>query len=285
MLSKPRVLILGSTGFLGSALVSRLDAEIVTTDRSILDLCRPLTNSFREFIKSKQFNYIVISAAITDVEKCYQDQVLSQQVNVNSMKELLDIVKKTRTIPVFFSSDYVFSGGCSPYKEMDLRRPQTVYGHQKLLIENYLEENFKNYLIFRTSKLMSKTRHPKNILLPVLQSLALGKSQKIFEDQLLNPVFVEDVTSVLDRAFSSNLNGVFHLGTRRIFSRFELGHFLASAFEFNAQLIEPIKMNSIQFSEERPLNNTLNCAKIEAALDFKFCEIEDALQDLREILK
>jgi dTDP-4-dehydrorhamnose reductase len=102
---------------------------------------------------------------------------------------------------------------------------------------------------------------------------------------LLNPVFVEDVTSVLDRAFSSNLNGVFHLGTRRIFSRFELGHFLASAFGLNAQLIEPIMMNSIQFSEKRPLNNTLNCAKIEAALDFKFCEIEDALQDLRKILK
>jgi dTDP-4-dehydrorhamnose reductase len=164
-----------------------------------------------------------------------------------------------------------------PYKEIDLRKPQTVYGQQKLLIENYLEENFKNYLIVRTSKLMSKTMHPKNILLPVLQGLALGKSQKCFKDQLLNPVFVEDVTRVLDQAFSSNLNGAFHLGTRRIFSRFELAHFLASAFGFNAQLIEPIMMNTIQFSEKRPLNNTLNCAKIENALDFKFCEIEDAV--------
>jgi dTDP-4-dehydrorhamnose reductase len=63
MLGKPRVLILGSTGFLGSALVHGLNAEIVTTDRSILDLTKPLTESFREFIKSKEFDYIVISAA------------------------------------------------------------------------------------------------------------------------------------------------------------------------------------------------------------------------------
>lgn len=284
ILNKPKVLIVGGTGFLGSALIENINANIETTNRNFLDLSKPLSSEIQDFIKSKKFNYIVISAAIADVEKCYQDQILSQQVNVDGIITLLDIVKDTKTTPVFFSSDYVFSAKTSPYEETDQRCPQTVYGRQKLSIENYLENNFKDYLIFRTSKLMSKTRHSKNILLPMLRDLILGKSFKCFEDQLLNPVFVEDIARVLDRAFSSNLKGTFHLGTRQIFSRFELGQFLAYSFGFNPKLIEPIKMHTIQFSEMRPANNTLNCTKIEKALDFKFCEIEDALQDLRSIL-
>lgn len=284
ILNGPKVLIIGGTGFLGSALIENLNARLVVANRNILDLSKPLTLEFRDFVKNKKLDYIVISAAIADVEKCYQDQVLSQRVNVDSVIALLDLIKETKAVPVFFSSDYIFSGKATPYEEDDLRIPQTVYGHQKLSVENYLENNFKDYLIFRTSKLMSKTMHPKNILLPILRDLASGRSLKCFEDQLLNPVFVEDIARVLDLAFSVNLKGTFHLGTRQIFSRFELGQFLASSFGFSAKLIKPIKMSAIQFSEQRPVNNTLNCTKIEEVLGFKFCEIEDAHLDLRDIL-
>ena len=243
-----------------------------------------MASEAEEYLKNEKFDYIVLSAAISDVEKCYQDQMLSQQVNVDGVIALFEIVKQTNAKPVFFSSDYVFSGKLSPYQEDDKKSPQTVYGQQKLAVENYLENNFDKYLIFRTSKLMSKTMHPKNILLPILCGLAAGNTLKCFEDQFINPVFVEDVTKVLDRAFTSNLNGTFHLGTRRIFSRFELAKFLASSLQLDANLIEPIKMDSIQFSEMRPSNNTLTCSKIENSLDFKFCEIEDAIQDLESIL-
>lgn len=188
---------------------------------------------------------------------------------------------RTGAIPVFFSSDYVFRPEAKSYQEQDLRAPETSYGSQKLAVEQYLEQNFENFLIFRTSKLMSKFAQPKNILLPVIRDLAASKPVRCFQDQRLNPVFVEDIAEVLKVAFDRRLRGIYHLGTRRVFTRFELAKFLAVALGYNADLVQSLRMSEVDFSEPRPTHNTLNCDKIETALGFRFTEIEEALPDLR----
>jgi hypothetical protein len=42
-------------------------------------------------------------------------------------------------------------------------------------------------------------------------------------------------------------------------------------------------MKELTFSESRPNNNMLDCHKIEKVLNFKFCEIEEALLELKSI--
>jgi dTDP-4-dehydrorhamnose reductase len=255
--------IIGSTGFLGSHLLRYLsDASALS-----IDLSQPITHSF------KAGEHVVICAAITDVEKCFQDRAFSNLVNVAGTKVLLDRIRMAGAIPVFFSSDYVF-GNNEIHGEDDLRTPTTVYGQQKVEIENYIQSHFKDFLIFRTSKLMSRTAHPKNILFPVLRELAAGKKIACLEDQWINPVFVEDIAEVL---MQKDINGIFHLGTKRIFTRVELGRFLAQSLRYNSDLVIPEKMKA--FSETRPSRNLLNCEKIA----FAFCEIEEALPDLGKL--
>lgn len=282
-----KVLIIGETGFLGSSLMKHLPSDSLNihfVNRSLFDLTKDIKPEFADFMIKQNFQYVVICAAVTDVEKCFKEQTFSNQINIVGTQRLLNLIKQNQAIPVFFSSDYVFSGKSSPYEENDPRNPTTNYGHQKLSTENFIENNFDHFLIFRTSKLMSKTSHPKNILYPIIRDLASGKSSKCFEDQLLNPVFVEDIAKVLQLAFMENLKGTFHLGTRRIYTRAEIGRFLASSLGYDAQLIEPIRMSDILFSERRPTNNTLNCKKIEKAVGFKFCELENSLSDLSRLI-
>lgn len=282
-----KILIIGGTGFLGSSLINHLKSDSLTihfVNRSLFDLSESIKSEFAEFMRNEKFQYVVICAAITDVEKCYKEQTVSNRINVVGTQKLLNLINQNGAIPVFFSSDYVFSGKSSPYEENDIREPRTIYGHQKLSTETFLENNFDNFLIFRTSKLMSKTSHPKNILYPLIRDFVAGKSSRCFEDQKLNPVFVEDIAEVLSVAFMENLTGTFHLGTRRIFTRAELGRFLASSLGYNTQLIESIHMTDIKFSEGRPTNNTLNCQKIEKSLGFSFCEIEDSLSNLSRLV-
>ncbi|MDO9183660.1 MAG: SDR family oxidoreductase [Bacteriovorax sp.] len=264
-----KILVIGDTGFLGSSLKNNLSSNSLTIhfiNRTLFDLSKAITPKFAEFLKYEKFQYVVICAAITDVELCYREQSISKQVNVDGTQALLELVSQAGSIPVFFSSDYVFSGKNSPYNESDPRLPQTIYGHHKLSTEIFLENNFANYLTFRTSKLMSKTNHQKNILYPVIRDLSINKASRCFEDQMLNPVFVEDIAEILKAAFIQGLAGTYHLGTRRIFSRFELGRFLASSLGYDTKLIEPIRMTDIRFSEKRPTNNALRCQKVEEAL-------------------
>jgi dTDP-4-dehydrorhamnose reductase len=255
--------IIGSTGFLGSHLLKSLsDASALS-----VDLTQPINHSF------KAGEHVLICAAITDVEKCFQDRALSNQVNVAGTKALLDRIQMAGAIPVFFSSDYVF-GNNEIHKENDPRTPTTIYGQQKAEIEDYIESRFNDFLIFRTSKLMSRTAHAKNILFPVIRELAAGRRINCLEDQWINPVFVEDIATILK---TRTLNGTFHLGTKRTFTRVELGRFLAQSLGYNSDLILAVKMKA--FSEIRPSHNLLNCEKIA----FTFCEIEEALPDLRKI--
>lgn len=283
-----KVLIVGDAGFLGSSLALNINSnffKLSSVNRSMLDLSGYFESSFDNFLSSEKFKFAIICAAMTDVEACYKNQWLSTQVNVVGTKKMLELFSKNKVTPIFFSSDYVFSGKDSPYVEDEMRIPKTVYGAQKLEVELYLENNFSNFLIFRTSKLMSKTLHHRSILYPILKNFSLGIKSKCFDDQLLNPVFVEDIANILCYSMLNKLSGVFHLGTKKIFTRAELGLFLARSMGVDSSLIQPIKMSEITFSESRPFNNSLNCQKIEKVTGYTFCEVDEALGELQSLFK
>lgn len=276
---KSRTLVVGSTGFLGSTLVTNLPSAI-GMDRNLLDLSNPISASAANALKAGDFQFIVICAAITDVEKCFKDRELSNRINVSGTIELLNVIRQTGAIPVFFSSDYVFANRPGPHSEDAPRVPETIYGKQKLEVEQYLEKTFQRYLIFRTSKLISKSAHPRNILFQVVQDLRASKAIRAFEDQYLDPVFVEDIARVVDAACTHHLNGTYNLGTRRIFTRDELARFLAVSADCDPTLVQAIKITDLNFSERRPNHNTLDCSKIEMALGFRFTEVAEGINEL-----
>lgn len=285
--AKSSVFIVGSRGFLGSALVENLtkcDILIEPVPRDSVDLSKSIPESFLDTLKSKRARYVIICAAITDVERCFLETEFSHRINVTGTIELLEVIKKSGATPVFFSSDYVFKPEAIAHKEYDVRDPRTIYGRQKLSVEHYIETHFDRFLVFRTSKLMSKSSHEKNILLPIIRSLSDSRQIRCFIDQWLNPVFVEDIVRVLEIAFTQDLKGTFHLGTRQVFSRFELGKFLARAMGFDASLIQPIQMTDIKFSEDRPSHNILDCSAVENALKLQFSEIDSAIPALKKII-
>lgn len=280
-------LLIGKSGFLGQALTSgllRRARKVIALGRSDIDLTKKAYDSTKICAEYTGVQSIILCAAITDVEICFSDQETSKQVNVTGTIEVLEAARDLGIKPVFFSSDYVFGSGNAPFSEDDLRSPQTVYGQQKLFVERYIENNFDQYLIFRTSKLMAKSLHPKNILTPLISGLSNSKYVRCFEDQWINPIFVEDIADVLSLALDRGLSGTFHLGTSKVFSRKELGDYIANVFGFDQRLVQAIRMNSIQFSEPRTSHNTLNSDKIRKVLDFKFQEISDAIPELLKLI-
>lgn len=283
--TRTQILIIGHTGFLGSVLVDKLSLQfdVVTIDRNQLDLAN---NDLIEKLDFKKYNFknVIICAAITDIETCFKSKEYSYQINVAGTKKLLQKIKEAKSVPIFFSSDYVFKYSEKPLRESDEKSPITVYGQQKLEVENFIKANFDRYLIFRTSKLMSKIAHPKNILLPTLKNLANSTPIRLFEDQWLNPIFVEDIAAVIEKSIQANLKGEFHLGTKTVYTRAELGRTIAQYLNMNQELIHSSLMKEVSFSEPRPHHNVLNCERIEKALNFEFTEIKDGIGELAQSL-
>ncbi len=287
-MSRPRIIVLGETGFLGSILKERLQNKkyfLRAVGRSELDLSKPIPAEFVETLKSGAFDYAIICAALTDVEACHLNPTLSHQINVTGMIQLFELLRQLKVVPIFFSSDYVFSNAPGPRGEKDPCLPQTVYGKQKRAAEQYLEQYFERYLIFRTSKLMSLTMHPRNILFPIVKNLSAGNEIHCFSDQWVNPVFAEDINEIVAGAIEKELNGLFHLGSRRIFTRLELALFLASKLGLDTAKVRAIRIADLGLSEPRPTHNILDCGKIEKALGFQFTELEEVLDTIKKWTK
>ena len=276
-----KIAIVGHNGFLGSMLVEKLSLsfDTVTFERSELNLS---DNDLIEKLDFKKYDcrYVIICAAVTDVETCFKNREHSEQVNVSGTQKLLQKTLEAGAVPVFFSTDYVFKYSEIPLKEEDEKNPLTVYGQQKLKIEHSIKRHFEKYLIFRTGKLMSKNLHPKNILTPVIQNLKSATPVKLFEDQWLNPVFTEDIASVIEKSIHADLSGEFHLGTRTVYNRLGLGQKTAEILGLKSEWIQPSRMKDISLSERRPSHNVLQCQKIENALGFKFTELDEGLREL-----
>ena len=279
-----KVLVVGRGGFLGSTLAKLLPCSglsVTSVGRELIDLSLPNLSTFDQFLKDGAYDFAVVCAAVTDVEKCHRDQERSHQINVIGTISLLESFKRLNITPIFFSSDYVFELGKAVHHENDRRNPSTCYGKQKLLVEEFIESRFDKYLIFRTSKLMSMTTHPKNILYAVIRNLLVGTATKCFTDQWINPVFVEDIAEIIKLSCLKNIGGVFHLGTRQVMSRYEIGRLLADLLGCNPDLIQPSSLQSLLVSEPRPTHNVLSCRKIELALNFRFKEMIDAGDHLK----
>ena len=54
--------------------------------------------------------------------------------------------------PIFMSSERVFDGGLGNYSEDDPANAETVYGTQKMEIEQYLAQSGGDYAVLRLAK-------------------------------------------------------------------------------------------------------------------------------------
>ncbi len=288
-ISSTRILLVGASSFLGSKLYPSLTASGLSVRPTFrhsnlqLDLEKSIPGQLAVALQSHPYSYGIICAAMTDVGQCFANPSISHRINVEAILELLDLFHEFRIKPVFFSSDLVFEGTKDFYCEDDETCPTTLYGSQKNYIEREIQRKFGDYLIFRTSKLMSMDLHPRSILTPIIESLSAGTAINSFIDQFITPVFVEDIARVVTGAIDKELTGLYHLAGKERFSRLELAHAVALFYDFPTSLVMASRLQNILLSERRGSNNTLNSTKIRRDLDFHFTPLAAGLSRCRQI--
>src|SRR5215470_3538534 len=146
-----KVLIIGYLGLLGHALMqSEYDAEVHGSDLPDLDI-RNLPQ-LQNHVKQVSPDWIVLTAAYTDVDGCESNQDRAFAVNRDGAINVARAAKEAKARLLFLSTDYVFDGRkTSPYEVDDPRNPQSVYGRSKAEAELRLAEVMPDCCIVRTS--------------------------------------------------------------------------------------------------------------------------------------
>ena len=144
--------------------------------------------------------------------------------------------------------------------------------------ETYIRENFKDYVIFRTSKQVAMRVDPKNTLSELALKLRAGEGIRCATDGWIAPAFVEDIVQITLQGL--NLNGIYHISPPRHYSRLELGHKIADSLSLSRDLVKPCLMKDFNFPEVRPPRTTLNGGKLHQALGYNLTDIKTGLVKL-----
>ncbi|HKC04933.1 MAG TPA: NAD(P)-dependent oxidoreductase [Patescibacteria group bacterium] len=152
-----KVLILGSKGTLGQALVSEFKGnnyDVVAWDRENVDAT---SQELEPKILSINPKIIINSIAYNGVDKMETDEEFKKLgflLNSTVPQKLAEISKKIDAVFVHYSTSYIFDGeNKDGYKENDKPSPLDKYGESKLEGEKAVEKVDGKYYIIRLARL------------------------------------------------------------------------------------------------------------------------------------
>ena len=231
-----------------------------------------------------EIDVAIILLADKDPTSCYNNKKYSNQLNVESVKNILTILKSHSIKPIFLSTDFIFSGKKGNYVETDKPNPILLYGYQKVKIENYIINNFEDYLIFRLSKTYDiEITSPFKPYYNWVEMFEKERNIYCATDQIFNPIWVQDAAEIILQITLKELNGIFNLAGPKSFSRFEIFKLLYNEYQnfcnSDVKLIECSFDDLSNNPEKWPLNTSMIVDKSLKRINLKLLLLEDAVQE------
>lgn len=203
-----RVTVFGASGLLGHDLIQELSGEQLTAlsigDADLRDRAR-----IEQIIRDSRPDWIILSAAFTDVDGCEAKRDLALAVNCEGAVHVAQAARAAGSPMMFLSTDYVFDGTKgSPYETGDPRNPINVYGESKARAEKRLLEIIPDVCIVRTSWLFG--HGGKCFPATILELAATRPEISVVNDQRGSPTFTRDLASVLAQLCGKGARGIVH---------------------------------------------------------------------------
>jgi dTDP-4-dehydrorhamnose reductase len=222
-----KVTVFGSSGLLGKALMHEWSRDEVTgltsQDADIRD-----RSSVNKIVDEMRPEWIVLSAAYTDVDGSEAAPSLAFSVNLDGAVNVAQAAKRTGAKLLFLSTDYVFDGKKgSPYETDDPRNPQSVYGRSKSEAEMSLLEILPDCCIARTSWLfgMGGKCFPDTILKAAMSRPVLD----VVTDQRGSPTYTVDLSKAIMQLCRLGATGIMHVTNEGDCTWFEFASEILSA--------------------------------------------------------
>jgi len=269
-----RVTVFGASGLLGQELVRELRDEKLTAlsskDADLRNRAR-----VRDVIRDSLPDWILLSAAYTDVDGCESNRDLAFAVNCEGAVNVAQAARETGSRLMFMSTDYVFDGSKrSPYETSDARNPTSVYGESKARAEERLLEILPEVCIARTSWLFG---HGGKCFPATILKLASTRPEiSVVNDQRGSPTFTRDLASALVKLCRASAQGIVHVTNSGNCTWYEFATEIVRASGMPA-VVKPVTTAEFPRPARRPAYSVLSPASLHA-YNVRMPEWHDALR-------
>jgi len=204
---------------------------------------------------------------------------LARKFHFDASVKVGELCNKYNARMVLISTDYVFDGENSSYKEDDPKNPLNVYGKMKLQAERWMEEHFTQYTIVRTTNVFGwdpLTKTP-NFIMGLYKKLNEGKTVKVPSCLWGNPTYVDDLSMAVIELIEKGVNGVFNIVGSSYINRYNWALKLCDVIGIDRRYVVEDK-GLIQNSVPRPLKSHLSTGKFRKVCKTQLHTVEEGLE-------
>ena len=289
-----KILVLGATGQIGKALKKDLVGweEVKFLNRKELDFKN--IESIESKIKDFQPDFIINTAAYTNVDGAEDFRDDAYQINSVAVDKLSKLANSYGVVLVHFSTDYVFDGQKNlPYLETDFPNPLSIYGKSKLEGEKFVEENCSKFFIIRTSGVISRSED--NFLSKIKKFTEKQNKLFVINDQITSinySAYISKTTSLMLKKTEENIEnesrwGTYHMSGDKLGSWFDFAKYAQKISKlknpnsaFSKSIIESISSEEFNQKAKRPNYSFLSSDKLKVEFDLMLPNWEESISEV-----
>jgi dTDP-4-dehydrorhamnose reductase len=270
-----RILILGSSGFLGSNLRilffdlpgvyfvhsksfrSQTPKDFIVSDYSYKDLA--------QLVETLGIDVIVNCVGFTNVDACEDTNSLNSKLNLDLPLLLDDLCRSAGVKLVQISTDHYSSKEDIPRTESEIMSFVNEYGRMKLMADKSLLQNEMS-LVVRTNFFGFDPSQRGNLLDWAKNKLENGESIFGFNDVFFTPISVSILASTLITLIERNLSGLFNVVSSESISKYQFLKSVAECLGCNQDLVFSNSIENSNLSVRRPKFLSLSNSKLKDEL-------------------
>ena len=279
-----KVLLLGSTGLLGSTLRPMLSTRgynVITHSRSDeahyqVDLTH--SKNTRELFNEVQPEVVINLVGLTNVDKCEASPNKAYLANVRAVENIAAWIKKAASLChlVQVSTDQVYDG--SGLHEESMVSLENCYAFSKYAGElaaanvpsTILRTNFFGY---------SQCARRVSLTDWLFRSLSNNEPIQVFDDVLFNPISMTTLSEMIELVIREKPVGVFNLGSHEGMSKADFAFSFAEELDYSTDIMTRTSTDQAAFlNAYRPKDMRMDCAKFENALSVKLPHLKDEIK-------
>jgi dTDP-4-dehydrorhamnose reductase len=268
-----KLLITGASGFLGWNLckIAQNNWEVYGTYFSNavkIPGASLYKSDLRDFKALEQLfttikpDAIIHTAAASKPNYCQTNPEAAYSINVTASINIARLCAEYNIPCAFTSTDLVFDGKNSFYRESDRVSPVCYYGEQKVIAEQKMSEIYPAIALCRMP-LMFGWASPvaPSFIQGMISNLQAGKAINLFIDEFRTPASALSASQGLLLAIEKQVQGILHLGGKERISRYDFGLLLADIWQLPTELINPCKQEDIVMVAPRSPDTSLDSSK------------------------
>lgn len=283
-----KVLVIGSTGLLGQALISEIkkrSMKVVGIARSGTDITCDVADkkSLENNIISLEPDIIINCAALVNLNKCEENPEYAYMVNARPASIISEIAAKKNLYFIQVSTDHYYTGdGNLKHNEDEPVRLLNEYARTKYAAEKFAL-TCPNSLVVRTNIVGFRNKEGEPTFVEwVIQNIENNSPMTLFYDYFTSSIHVKQFSSSLLDIIEKNPTGVLNLASREVASKEMFIKTLAK--KMNIELTNSTRSSLIAAGGEikRAESNGLDVNLAESILGYRLPALDDVITCILE---